>query len=67
MSEHAIVRQVLVTIYEGEDGKPGPLSVQYNLKEEQLTIAMLKNAIDAVKNNRKPRSEIIVPAKDVSL
>lgn len=55
---------VTLTIDVYEDGA---LAVRGPTSDPEWCIAVLANAIDAVRNHRRPKSEVVVPNGDVSI
>lgn len=45
----------------------GSLSVHGPIDDKPWMIAALQHAVDAVRNQGRPKSDIIVPSKDVQL
>jgi len=45
----------------------GALSVEGPIADKVFCLAMLNNAIDAVRNHGRPNAPLVVPPKDVSI
>lgn len=57
-----VMAKITVTVYENN-----ALSVDGNLEDPLWAIAALENAIDAIKNQQRPKLDLVIPGKDVSI
>lgn len=57
-----VVQQIIVNVYQDN-----AMSVHGPMDDPAWMVAALENAADAVRNQSRPKTELIIPGKDVKI